>query len=1120
MIALNATQALYASKAALKLATLVRIRTYSNVLTDTISETFYLSALPLRYEWAPGVPVQFEPVLKAVSPVVRGIPHIPDGITVATRDGITLELDGRARGPATFANGWAGSTDVISGIVPIGATLHRADGFAFQRVDVGFLSDGSPLFTGTAAVTYAALGLAGSGWAVPVRAVASGFEGNTTIGAALTFTAPIVGIPELTEALLGFAGAADATDAGLWTRFQARQLLGARVDVASLILPPDIDPAAVAFDFSSMGSVHTMRWRGEVASVLDFGWESGRISLACDTIEPSLSWPVARNPALADPRDIGKRYPIPFGIARQVDLVGIEVGHSTTLVGDVAETGTGAWSITDGFGFPTTGTGQVKVGEEIVLANFGTSSTTSLAISARAQAGTVSQAHPRGSTVIELVREARWVMSAVEAQALATLYWQLSDGQRVRIPNSSFGFNPGNDALEPGRSLAVVSFDAEQLTSAIDAAAAQLQQPAYELGENSIVRLTYTGSGTGNAAATGGTGALNSTFAVSASPTGLLGTHSIGAQIYGSAWAIDTGFSSQQVIRLRPVIDNELTSDGAIPTQLNYLVPSQTISGSTISSGGIRAVRTYTGGATPDRRLTPGLWITPSVAGVWTVADLVGSGIGAGVRCITLLRQDTAPSGGPLTQALVHTPSSYWEIEVAPPDVVRTRAADSLAAFTVGNGLRLVADCRGLVTRSSEAAVSALDFSTTTGWAGINCSLVVATALGRQGIRLETATDEAVDLRYVGLDADWSTPNASISVEVFIGLADKDRLESTEGKAIEIRLESLGGQTFYRFGPADLVDNQWTTLVIDLTRHPNRTTTGTGADLAAVANIRFGVNWRVGTIPPAATPDVWFRNVRFSVRTLAQQALDVGLWLVETFAGLTGSVDLAAFAIAKTNTPLVNLGGELRRLGTSFSEILARLEYETRVSWIQLEGASGTVLRPQAALSTYAWPAPARTLTNFRNLTVSTREASELASEFSALYDYRPDFDARSIEAFRELVRAEAGANDISVDVSTASILAAQDLVGVRRSEPQEFLALPSLAAVVEVWAYYVREALRFAGRRFSMVVEYQQAADLEPGDIVEFTTPWDGLVVKCRVIRVAYPLDAPGVGVTLEEVT
>lgn len=1003
MISLDATQALYATKARLQLVSLVRIRTYSNVLTGTVSETFYLASLPVRYEWTAGTPVQFEPLIRSVSPVVRGFPHLPDGFSAPTRDGIRIQLDARVRGGSS-----------------------------------------------------------------------------------------------------------------LWTRMQARQLIGARVDLASLILPPA--NAGQSFDFSSMGSVHTIRWRGEVVEVSELDWDAGEFSLACDVVRPALDWPFAGDSTVNDPRDSGKRYPLPVGTTRGVELVGREVGWSTTLVSAMAATGTANTKQTDGSGFPQSGAFLVRIGDEVLSIDGAASSNTNLVILARAQSGTTAAEHPIGATVTEYVREARFVLSAREMKAPSSLYWQLPNGQRIRLEVDTYGWNPGSDAVESGQRLGVVSFDREQLAAAIDVVAAVTQQAEYELGENSIVRLAFTGQGVGNAAATGGTGALNSDFATSGSPTGLLGTYTAAAVDYGSAWTIDTGFGSQEVIRFRPVIDNELTSDGSIPTQLRYNVPSITISGSTITSSGPQTVRNYNGGAA-NRQLTPGAWITPTVAGVWTVADLVGSGIGSGVRCLFHLRQDTAPAGGPGTSALVYTPSSYWEVEVAPPPVVRTLPVDVVAGWAVGFGLRLVADCQGIVERSGEAVVSALDFSTTTGWSAVNCSISVQTVLSRQCIRLDNATDELVDLRFVGLAADWSASGGAVSFECFISSVDKDRLEGSAGKAVELRLESLGGETKYRFGPADLVDDQWTTLVVDLAAHPNRVTTGSGATLSAVANIRLGAEWRAGTIPPASTPDIFFRNVRFMTRALVEHPIDVGAFVIEDLAGQAGAVDSSAAATAKTNLPGVKMSTDIRRFGESMGDLLARLEFEGRTNWVPTEAAAGTLWRPFAALSSYAWPAAVRTLTSFRSLGVATRQLDELASEFSALYDYRPDQQTVDIEAYRAVLRADSGRNDISADVSSASLTAARELVGVRPTAIQEFIGLADSASAIEVWAYYVKEALRFGGRRFSMVVDYAQGADLEPGDIVEFVAPWDGSTIKGRITRTAVPLDAPGVGLSIEEV-
>lgn len=130
---------------------------------------------------------------------------------------------GISRGPATFAQGWVGAPGTISGTIPDQAILRRADGREYRRVLAGALSDGSVIFTGTDTAPYSALGLGGTGWAVPVIAVESGSAGNVAPAGSLSFVSPIDGVPPIVTALLGLSGAADSElDAALQRRVLAR----------------------------------------------------------------------------------------------------------------------------------------------------------------------------------------------------------------------------------------------------------------------------------------------------------------------------------------------------------------------------------------------------------------------------------------------------------------------------------------------------------------------------------------------------------------------------------------------------------------------------------------------------------------------------------------------------------------------------------------------------------------------------------------------------------------------------------------------------------------------------------------------------------------------------------
>lgn len=104
-----------------------------------------------------------------------------------------------------------------------------------------------------------------------------------------------------------------------WATLGNDNLHGALVDVATLLVDDAQWSSADPYDLTALGQVHVVRWRGEVTSTTDYDCEKGTVSFNCDTVEPTLSWPTARDPLLNEPRDVGKRYPIPVGsLARSV----------------------------------------------------------------------------------------------------------------------------------------------------------------------------------------------------------------------------------------------------------------------------------------------------------------------------------------------------------------------------------------------------------------------------------------------------------------------------------------------------------------------------------------------------------------------------------------------------------------------------------------------------------------------------------------------------------------------------------------------------------------------------------------------------------------------------------
>lgn len=1006
MITPDAGQATLATKAAVRQVALVHLRTYSDVRSLTVAADYYLSTVPARYQWSAGTTIQFQPLVKQVSAIVRGFPHIPDGVTASTRDGIAIDLDVTTRGGS---NVWASA-------------------------------------------------------------------------------------------------------------LQFENLHGAVVEVATLLVDEAAFEAPGWFDFSALGAVATMRWRGEVSSVSDLDWESGRLTLNCDVTEPTLDWPTARDPLLNDPRDTGKRYPMPFGYARQVELVGREVGHATTLAAEVAATGTTAWSITDGEGFPTSGTFTVQCGDELVTVNGATSTPTSLVITARAALGSTAAKHPRGATVVEYVREARFVLSAREVRSIGGLFWQIPSGQRVRLEPGTFGFNPAASEIETGERLAVVTLAREELAAALEVVASVIQQPTFA-SATATAKLAFSAfAETNDATASVGPANRSDPTINIDNPAGFRVDQNVGNDNVAVFWTPSAVIENPtaKVLRVRPVFDLRVDSVAGNTTNVYYEVDSHTISGSILFTN--KTLLVGQTGTQSTRQQLAGAWMTPSNPDVFTLADLAGSGptTSGGFRAAIYLDM-SGGSGG--EGFFCYAQSSYWEVEIEPPPPSADLPVDVAAAWAVGNGLRLVADVNGIVSRAGEAAVASLDFSTTTGWSGSNCTISVQTIGSRQGIRLASPSNVNCDLVRTGLTLDWSAAGGTVSFEVYITAAFKDKLSATDGRFVELKVGTNGtDMTAYPFSPGDLIDDGWTTLTADLAYHYSRVTLGAGATLSNVTRIELGPRWD----STSGAPQIHFRNVRFMTRTLIDHPIDVATFVVEQLAGRTGAVDASAAATAKTNLPSVKAAGDLRNMGEGLAEILARLGFESRTNWVALEASSGTIYRPLTPSTSWNFPSSARTLSTFRGLRLAMRQLEEIATQFSALWDYRPEPNGAAIEAFRKVTRSDETVNEISARVATANIDDAQKAVGVRESLPQEFRMIGDLASLVEVWAYYVKEAIRFPrtnGRRFSLVVPFSDGWDLEPGDIVTIATPWDGSSVKCRITRTAFPPDAPGIGLSLEQV-
>jgi hypothetical protein len=233
---------------------------------------------------------------------------------------------------------------------------------------------------------------------------------------------------------------------------------GATIE-ASQILVPKITTTGPLDLTAYDGDEHTVFYRGRVARLGPISEEV--IQLQCETDAPEISWGRALDPATAAPRDLGMRFPKPYGEITRLPLVGHTVGWATTIMGGLDASSTGEQDITDASGFPTSTTFYVMIGGERITCTDSTA--TSITISAR---GTPSSAHGPGEAVIELITEAAYVIAddgAAPIESLETLYVRNPfNGQLVRV-GAGYSFTASDTTLESGKTLSTVRFSQEQL---------------------------------------------------------------------------------------------------------------------------------------------------------------------------------------------------------------------------------------------------------------------------------------------------------------------------------------------------------------------------------------------------------------------------------------------------------------------------------------------------------------------------------------------------------------------------------------------------------------------------------------------------------------------------------
>ena len=914
----------------------------------------------------------------------------------------------------------------------------------------------------------------------------------------------------------------------LWKVLDAENLVAARVEVASLLLDWSTATDSSWIDQSTTTADHIVRWRGEVDGMPEFDSEATSFVIECVTKEKPLPWPRALKTTEVSRKHLGKLYPVPVGRPKRVPLIQRQVGWFTTVSTDLTETTTGTVQVTDTAGLPAAGNFGIWIGTERITASV--VSDTSISIVTRGTTvdglATTARIHNAGSVLIEEIDVARFVFSGVPILGFEKLYARSPHtGELVFIPKGLYGFATQDEALDTGEKLGVVTFTQKlwgQLIQLLNNEEKVTIQPTFV--ESSMLRTEVAARITTAVPTSANTGSGSQTDASIAGTVGTADFAGVGFPYISSEavfyYWLDTDLTSvtDVVLRYRLRIEYTITSDSSVHTPLQIYAGNGFLGATTLHTYNLPA-----GSPDTTRSLVLG-WV--SCPGGTTVDDM-SNGVSFSPSSPTiamfwpfLFGVNTGPHTGETRMDRLNV---SVEMELAGGGISQVVATATSGAQEIGFNLDLFADVLGAVNLGTETALTNFDTiaQTTNSWAGTNCSLTDITAAGLGITSVGSGTATVRTLALLNQSPAINFNGARIRFEYNVSSGTWDAMTG-DRDAFEFLLLSSAGNSVRWEWPKSVLhgDGAWHEFTLEIYGSSPQVQESLGTINAANV-IQINIDWE--TTSSGNTGAFSIRNLRSEARTFPEHPIDVAEWLIEDELG--EAVNAASFTTAKTNLPSVTISGDLRDAGGTFSEVLGRIGFESRTNFIVEErwpSASTSVYKAMNALSTYAFPASGASLVvgDYGALKVSTKQIGERPTEFTAIFDRHHDYALSDLLAYRDLLQANTTTNDLASDgVLTATLTTQQDLVGVRPSGVEVFTLIGDSTSAIEVWAYYVAEALRGTAKRFSMELPYRHSYALELGDILTLTPTYTTSTVKVRVTALAFSFTEPTILVSAEEV-
>lgn len=819
----------------------------------------------------------------------------------------------------------------------------------------------------------------------------------------------------------------------LWTTLRAENVEFATVEIASLALNVPTDSWTDHQAFT--GAEATIIYRGRVSAVL--GVDDAEIQLELESEIPALPELYIDDPAKSDPRDLGKRWPIVYGRAR-VELVGYDVG-AITFLSEAFLTATGmslSVDVEDTTRFPAAG-GLIIDKEEFDYSGL---TAGSIILTARAQNGTSAADHDIGATIqLTTGRTTYWGVASHAISAVTALFVQRAGSpDLVRVPASGFTTTLADTTLVPGRTVAHVSMTSAQL-AAVSRGSGPLGLRFYAEVEGPLAPVNYVAGyafdeGTGWSVANG-----------SQSSEAVDRTEGAAAQKLTSAAA---GYA------IRYALDDQATV--WVAGTNTTLADEHAVTREGGASLRIRSTTSSVGGATAQASIT-------FAAEDWTGKDLIVSALsplrdqftaGAG---FTIIAEDSSGRIRFWTRGTTDFVAGVWEV----------------VSIAIGSGA-ISTDPGWDITQ-----ITALHFGFIRGNKAVGYVDQVYFGNGGTAVAAmqRNATTGTVDLTATG-----NAYRVDVKGE---GLVYTDSVRIYFSNVAGAGTAKPASYWQLTIPCSEIINGAWSTI--------DKVAAGTGGPATPNNVETIGVEI-IGT----GLGKVWVDNLRCATASASGYIASAGTLLEkmpDVLRHLLTELCIPPVAVESTWNDAGDAshldanvhGADLRNLGATPIDVLARLAFESRANLISDERSTGTIFRLQVASSAYDWTSSGVALERYERITEEGRDGRTIFTRFRTLYDLNPVLGLDS-EAFRK-VRLKTDAT-------------AEDRFGRHDAEEIALGSVVDDATADEVAGYYERELARVASIYKVEGVPWSEAYALERGDVVTVVVPWEGSPVKVRVIE------------------